>query len=217
MPVFYLGGNIIGHNEYETRTEMERLINDIQSCQLCAQYLSHGVRPVVQLASSAQLLIIGQAPGRKVHETGVPWNDPSGERLRDWLQIDKAVFYNSFKVAIMPMGFCYPGKGISGDLPPRKECAPQWHPTILQALPNVKLTLLIGQYAQNYYLKNTEFGNEYHTLTERVKHTKTAINNVICLPHPSPRNQIWLKKNPWFESDILPYLRSQMRQLDFMS
>lgn len=192
---------------------MKPLLTKIQSCDICRSHLPLGVRPVIQLASSAQLLIIGQAPGKKVHETGIPFNDPSGDRLREWLGLDITAFYDPFKVAIMPMGFCYPGKGKSGDLPPRKECAPQWHQSILEKLPNIKTTLLIGQYAQNYYLGNTEFGKRHHSLTERVKNTQSLNHSTICLPHPSPRNQIWLKKNTWFEEDILPYLRNQIKKL----
>lgn len=192
---------------------MKSLIENIQSCNTCETQLPHGVRPVVQLASSAQLLVIGQAPGRKVHESGIPWNDASGQRLREWLQIEPDTFYDPSKVAIMPMGFCYPGKGKSGDLPPRKECAPTWHPQIFQYLTNIQVTLLVGQYAQNHYLRETDYIKQFPNLTERVKHTQLLNNNLICLPHPSPRNQIWLKKNPWFQENILPYLRHKIRLL----
>lgn len=194
---------------------MDALLNNIRSCQICSPYLENGVRPVIQVASSAQLLIIGQAPGKKVHETGIPWNDASGKRLREWLNISEPDFYDPFKVAIMPMGFCYPGKGKSGDLPPRKECAPQWHEQVLQQLNNLKLILLIGQYAQSYYLNSydPEFAAQHKTLTDRVKHTKELTNHIVCLPHPSPRNQIWLKKNTWFEQETLPFLQSKMREL----
>ena len=192
---------------------MKSLIENIQSCNKCEAQLSHGVRPVVQLAPSAQLLIIGQAPGRKVYESGIPWNDASGKRLREWLQIEPDTFYDPSKVAIMPMGFCYPGKGKSGDLPPRKECAPTWHPQIFQYLTNIQVTLLVGQYAQNHYLRETDYIKQFPNLTERVKHTQLLNNNLICLPHPSPRNQVWLKKNPWFQENILPYLRHKIRLL----
>ena len=192
---------------------MKSLIENIQSCNTCEPQLPHGVRPVVQLTSSAQLLIIGQAPGRKVHESGTPWNDASGQRLREWLQIEPDTFYDPSKVAIMPMGFCYPGKGKSGDLPPRKECAPTWHPQIFQYFTNIQVTLLIGQYAQNHYLRETDYIKQFPSLTERVKHTQQLNNNLICLPHPSPRNQIWLKRNPWFQENILPYLRQKIRLL----
>ncbi|MFL7010017.1 uracil-DNA glycosylase family protein [Enterovibrio norvegicus] len=184
------------------------LLEDIKQCQICAEHLPLGPRPVVQAASSAKILIIGQAPGTRVHETGIPWNDPSGDRLREWLQIDKTRFYDPNIIAIMPMGFCYPGKGNSGDLPPRPECAPTWHADVKQHLPNVALTLLIGDYAQRYYLENKP-----RTLTETVKANTQWSPDFIALPHPSPRNNIWLRKNPWFERDVLPYLRERIKQL----
>ncbi|SFP96130.1 uracil-DNA glycosylase family protein [Enterovibrio norvegicus] len=184
------------------------LLEDIKRCQICAEHLPLGPRPVVQAASSAKILIIGQAPGTRVHETGIPWNDPSGDRLREWLQIDKTRFYDPNIIAIMPMGFCYPGKGNSGDLPPRPECAPTWHADVKQHLPNVALTLLIGDYAQRYYLENKP-----RTLTETVKANTQWSPDFIALPHPSPRNNIWLRKNPWFERDVLPYLRERIKQL----
>ncbi|PMN69521.1 uracil-DNA glycosylase family protein [Enterovibrio norvegicus] len=184
------------------------LLEDINRCQICAEHLPLGPRPVVQAASSAQILIIGQAPGTRVHETGIPWNDPSGDRLREWLQIDKTRFYDPNIIAIMPMGFCYPGKGNSGDLPPRPECAPIWHASVKQHLPNIELTLLIGDYAQRYYLKDKP-----RTLTETVKANAQWSPDFIALPHPSPRNNIWLRKNPWFEEDVLPYLRNRVGQL----
>ncbi|MDD1795824.1 uracil-DNA glycosylase family protein [Enterovibrio sp. ZSDZ42] len=184
------------------------LLEEIKQCQVCAENLPLGPRPVVQAASSARLLIIGQAPGIRVHETGIPWNDPSGDRLREWLQIEKPCFYDPNNIAIVPMGFCYPGKGSSGDLPPRPECAPTWHASIKQHLPNVELTLLIGDYAQRYYLPNKP-----RTLTETVKANIQWSPDFIALPHPSPRNNIWLRKNPWFEEDVLPYLRERVEQL----
>ena len=187
------------------------LYKEIQACDVCRSFLPFAPRPVIQFDASATLLIIGQAPGIKVQESGIPWNDASGQRLREWLQMDSNTFYDPKKVAIMPMGFCYPGKGKSGDLPPRKECAPQWHDRILASLPNIQNTLLIGQYSQNYYLKHTEFLSKYPRLTERVKHTQQAPDSLICLPHPSPRNQIWLKQNPWFQKETLPYLRQRIR------
>ncbi|MBE1277586.1 uracil-DNA glycosylase family protein [Enterovibrio baiacu] len=184
------------------------LLEDIKRCKICAEHLPLGPRPVVQAASSAKILIIGQAPGTRVHETGIPWNDPSGDRLREWIQIEKTRFYDPNIIAIMPMGFCYPGKGNSGDLPPRPECAPTWHADVKQHLPNVALTLLIGDYAQRYYLENKP-----RTLTETVKANTQWSPDFIALPHPSPRNNIWLRKNPWFERDVLPYLRERIKQL----
>lgn len=184
------------------------LVEDVEACTICAAHLPLGPRPVVQIGRAAQLLIIGQAPGLRVHETGIPWNDPSGDRLREWLQIDKDTFYDAEKVAIMSMGFCYPGRGKSGDLPPRPECAPQWHERLLQEMPNVRLTLLIGQYAQRYYLRDG-----HQTLTERVRHWRNFPEHLFALPHPSPRNQSWLKHNPWFAEEVIPALRARYQQI----
>jgi uracil-DNA glycosylase len=185
---------------------VQKLLAEIRACTVCAAYLPHGVRPVVAADPAAGVLIIGQAPGRRVHESGVPWHDPSGNRLREWLEVDEATFYDPTKIALMPMGFCYPGTGKSGDLPPRPECAPLWHDRLLAAMPNIQLTLLIGQYAQRCYLKDRTEKN----LTETVRNFSAYGSAVIPLPHPSPRNQIWLKRNPWFLSDLLPDLRSRM-------
>lgn len=184
---------------------MQSLLQKIGQCEMCLPHLSHGVRPVVQASSVSKILIIGQAPGRKVHESGIPWDDPSGDQLRMWLGVDKTQFYNDDLFALMPMGFCYPGKGKSGDLPPRKECAPQWHQLLLSKMPEVKLTLLIGQYAQNNYLSRG-----YKTLTENVQHHAEFMPKYLPLPHPSPRNRFWQKKNPWFVTEILPMLQSQV-------
>ncbi len=190
---------------------LKNLVEDIQGCALCESHLPHGVRPVVQLAQSAKILIIGQAPGRRVHESGIPWDDPSGDRLREWMQVTKDLFYDPNQIAIMPMGFCYPGTGKTGDLPPRKECATTWHDLILKKLPNVQLTLLIGQYAQKYYLKPLEPKiNKNLSLTERVRAWENYLPKYLPMPHPSPRNQIWLKKNSWFESDVVPYLQQKI-------
>ncbi|NOH35723.1 uracil-DNA glycosylase family protein [Vibrio chagasii] len=184
------------------------LLTEIRKCRACEPHLSHGANPVIQAHPNARLLIIGQAPGIKVHESSIPWNDASGERLREWLGIDSDTFYDEQKVAIVPMGFCYPGKGKSGDLPPRKECAELWHKKVLQSLPNVQMTLLIGQYAQNYYLKE----RATKTLTETVKNWQVWAPEFLPLPHPSPRNNIWLKKNPWFESEVIPYIRKHISE-----
>lgn len=183
------------------------LLQEVRNCQLCAAYLPLGPRPVVQAAASSRLLIIGQAPGTKVHASGIPWDDASGKRLREWLQIDKEIFYDEGEVAIMPMGFCYPGRGPSGDLPPRPECAPQWHAALLAQLPQVSLTLLIGQYAQNYYLPEKPA-----TLTATVRQWQRCGPRFFPLPHPSPRNQIWLRKNPWFAEEVLPALRERVAE-----
>ncbi|EHI9274061.1 uracil-DNA glycosylase family protein [Vibrio vulnificus] len=186
---------------------LEPLLTQIRACQVCASALPLGANPVVQAHSEAKILIIGQAPGTKVHHTSIPWNDASGNRLREWLDIEKQTFYNPKQIAIMPMGFCYPGQGQSGDLPPRKECAPLWHEALLKLLPNIELTLLIGQYAQNRYLSSKP-----KTVTETVQNWQAWLPDYLPLPHPSPRNTLWLRKNPWFEEQTVPYLRQQVHQ-----
>ena len=179
-----------------------------RACTLCAEHLPLGPRPVVRAHTSARLLIIGQAPGTRVHETGIPWNDRSGERLRDWLQVDKDTFYDEARIAIVPMGFCYPGVDArGGDKPPRPECAPKWHAPLLAGLPRVELTLLIGQYAQRRYLG----AGRKKTLGETVRTWTDYGPARIPLPHPSWRNTAWLRKNPWFEAELLPVLRARVR------
>ena len=183
---------------------LEKIIADARACRVCEAHLPLGPRPIVRAAPSAGLLIIGQAPGTRVHESGVPWDDRSGDRLRDWLQVDKETFYDEGRIAIMPMGFCYPGvDDRGGDKPPRPECAPLWHPPLLEKLPNVKLTLLIGLYAQKRYLGKAR----KKSLTETVQHWADYAPQFLPLPHPSWRNTAWIKKNPWFETDLLPHLR----------
>lgn len=189
-----------------SRSKLPPLLSEIRACRLCEAHLPHAPRPVVQAGASARLLIIGQAPGRRVHETGIPWNDPSGDRLRDWMQLPPDVFYDPARVAIVPTAFCYPGKGKSGDLPPRAECAPAWHPRLLAALPQVRLTLLIGRYAQEVYLRE----NGKSTLTETVAAYKEYLPHYFPLPHPSPRNRLWWKTNSWFEEAVLPELRARV-------
>lgn len=177
------------------------LLNDVRDCRLCERHLPFGPRPVLQAHPKARILIAGQAPGQKVHASGVPFDDASGERLRDWMGIDRTTFYDEQKIAILPMGFCYPGKGKSGDDPPRPECAPTWREQLLDGLENIALTLVIGQYAHAWHLPNT-----YRTLTETVKRWKNFAPSLIPLPHPSPRNNIWLKRNPWFSRELQPHL-----------
>lgn len=184
------------------------LLRQVRQCRHCEPHLPLGANPVVQLHPDAQLMIIGQAPGTRVHATGIPWNDPSGDRLRRWLDMDREMFYDPHRIAIMPMGFCYPGKGKSGDLPPRKECAPLWHERLLEHLPNIKLTLLIGQYAQQRYLSN-----DYKTLTERVQNWRASTPLLLPMPHPSPRNVRWFQRHPWFEAEVVPWLQQQTRLL----
>lgn len=185
-----------------TDIQLVDLLNEARSCQLCARHLPHSPRPVVRAEVEARLLIIGQAPGARVHASGIPWDDPSGDRLREWLGMSREVFYDESQVAIMPMGFCYPGRGRSGDLPPRPECAPRWHAELLACLPNIQLTLLIGRYAQQYYLTDSR-----RTLTETVKNWHEHLPRYFVLPHPSPRNYTWLASNPWFGTDVLPELK----------
>ena len=162
-----------------------------------------GPRPVLRVKRSARLLVVGQAPGRRVHETGIPWNDPSGDRLRDWMQLDRDRFYDERRIAIIPAGFCYPGTGPSGDLPPRPECAPKWHPLLVPMLPKLEIALLVGSYAQAYYLGRAR----HKTLTDTVRAWRDYLPQFLPMPHPSPRNQMWLKRNPWFAEEVLPFLR----------
>ena len=183
------------------------MLGEVRDCQLCAGFLPLGPRPVVQLHPEARILIAGQAPGSKVHRTGVPFDDPSGDRLRDWLGLERADFYDEKKVAILPMGFCYPGTGKSGDLPPRPECAPRWRASLLEHLSNVQLTLVIGKYALDYHLPSSG-----QSLTETVSHWRLFWPRVVPLPHPSPRNNIWIAKNPWFSADLLPLLRLRVQE-----
>jgi uracil-DNA glycosylase len=187
---------------------MKSLLRDIRACRHCEAHLPSGPRPIVQAGRSCKILIVGQAPGRKVHESGIPWDDASGDRLRLWMGIDKTIFYDDSVIALVPMGFCYPGKGSSGDLPPRPECAPLWHARLLKAMPTIQLTLLIGTYAQNYYL-----GDRAADVTTTVKNYKKYLPEYWPLVHPSPRNQIWAKKNPWFERDVVPHLQKIVRRI----
>ncbi len=187
----------------------KRLKKEINACKLCAIHLPHGPRPTVQINPTARILIAGQAPGRRVHETGIPFNDPSGYRLRDWMGIERDDFYNEKKIAIVPMGFCYPGTGNSGDLAPRHECAENWRHPVLDALPDIQLTLVIGIYAQAWHLQTTR----KKTLTETIMAWESYLPHTIPLPHPSPRNNIWIAKNPWFEKNILPYLKKRICNL----
>jgi len=191
-----------------TQQRLDRLLKEIKACRACEAELPLGPNPVLRAGAAAKLLVVGQAPGTRVHNTGIPWNDPSGDRLRQWLQLDRERFYDTGRIAIVPMGFCYPGKGRSGDLPPRPECAPLWHARLLQCLPQLELTLLIGRYAQAYYLPRTG-----KTLAETVRRWRDAPEGLFPLPHPSPRNQLWLKRNPWFEAEVVPELRARVARI----
>lgn len=188
--------------------ELEVLLRQVRACTVCALHLPFEPRPVLQAGSTARLLIVGQAPGRKVHDTGIPWNDPSGDRLRDWLGMQRQHFYDPARIAIIATGLCYPGRGRSGDLPPRPECAPLWHPPLRTLLPDIRLTLLIGQYAQAYYLGP----RRKQSLSQTVAAWREYLPEFLPLPHPSPRNQAWLKRNPWFARELLPVLRRKVEQ-----
>jgi uracil-DNA glycosylase len=190
--------------------ELTKLSAEARACAICADELPLGPRPVFRVSPTARLLIVGQAPGTKVHETGIPWNDASGDRLRDWLRLDREIFYDESRIAIVPMGFCYPGVDArGGDRPPRKECAPHWHKRFLPLMPTIELTLLVGLYAQAHYLGARRKGS----LTDTVHAFRDYGANFMPLPHPSWRNTGWLKKNPWFESELLPTLRRRVTTL----
>lgn len=184
------------------------LKNDIRTCTFCAPHLILPPRPVIQFSATSRILIAAQAPGKAVHNSGIPFDDPSGKRLREWLGVSKETFYNDKQFAILPMGFCYPGTGTSGDLAPRPECAKRWREKVLTSLHNIQLTIIIGQYAIAYHLPGQK-----KNLTERVRHWREYWPTMIPMPHPSPRNNIWLKKNPWFERDVLPTLRRQVAEI----
>ncbi len=194
---------MVNNLNYKTVTQ------NVKACNLCSHHLPHGVRPVFQIHPNARILIAGQAPGSKVHTSGIPFDDLSGDRLRTWMGVGKSTFYNPERIAILPMGFCYPGTGKSGDLPPRKECADRWRNQLLAIMPNIQLTLVIGQYAIDWHLK----GRKKNTLTGTVKAWQEFWPDNLPLPHPSPRNNIWLKKNKWFESDILPNLQARIEAI----
>jgi len=183
---------------------MDKLLDEIRYCSVCKAHLPYAPKPIIQASASARILVIGQAPGMKVQQSGIPWDDASGDTLRSWLGVSRETFYNDKLLALMPMGFCYPGTGKSGDLPPWPECAPLWHQPVIASMPEVQLTLLIGQYAQAYYLKQ----RCKNTLTETVGNYQTYLPDYLPLPHPSPRNNIWQKKNSWFREDVLPALQS---------
>jgi uracil-DNA glycosylase len=188
---------------------MDTILSEIRNCTVCKDLLPNVPRPIIQASRVSKIVIVGQAPGQKVQNSGIPWDDASGNNLREWLGVDKQTFYNEKIFALVPMGFCFPGSGKSGDLPPRPECAPLWHQRVLKLMTEVKLTLLIGQYAQNYYLKNTA----KDSLTETVKNYSEYLPNYIPLPHPSPRNNIWQKKNGWFKESLIPVLQEKVGEL----
>jgi len=188
---------------------LDDLVSEAKACRLCEAHLPLGPKPIFLVGTGARVLIVGQAPGRRVHETGIPWNDPSGDRLRAWLTMEREAFYDTSRIAILPAGLCYPGTGDGGDLPPRPECAPLWHPRFRAALPGIRLTLLVGQYAQAHYLG----ARRKKTLAETVRAWREFAPEFLPLPHPSPRNRLWLKTNPWFEQDVIPVLRQRVRNV----
>jgi uracil-DNA glycosylase family 4 len=183
------------------------LLNQVRACTICELNLPLGARPVLQIHSNAKILIAGQAPGKKVHDSGIPFDDASGKRLREWMGITRDVFYDPKQIAILPMGFCFPGTGKSGDLAPRSECAPAWREQLLNHLNKLEVTIVLGQYAQKYH-----FGKASSSVTDLVKNWQRYWPNMIPLPHPSPRNNIWLSKNPWFEVELLPALRQRVAE-----
>ncbi len=188
-----------------TRGSLLPLLAEVRACDVCAEELPAGPRPILQLGPGASVVVIGQAPGRRVHESGTPWDDPSGDRLRDWLGVDRSTFYDAGRICLLPMGLCYPGTGGSGDLPPRPECAPLWHDRLLAHVPGDALRVVIGQYAQARYVPERS-----RTLTATVRRWQEFLPDRIVLPHPSPRNQRWLARNPWFTDEVLPALRTRV-------
>ena len=185
------------------------IIEEIRACTHCEAALPLGANPILEAVAETRIALIGQAPGRIVHESGVPWNDHSGRRLREWLNVTDPQFYDQRNFGILPMSFCYPGKGKTGDLPPRKECAPLWHEPLFKVLPNIKLYLLVGNYAQKYYLGK----NMKRNLTETVRSYDEYLPTFFPLPHPSPLNGRWLRKNPWYEEEVIPVLQAQIKKV----
>ena len=191
-------------------TRLERLSKEARACRICEAHLPLGPRPVFRVSTTARILIVGQAPGRLVHETGIPWNDRSGDRLRDWLGLDREIFYDERRIAIVPMGFCYPGVDKNGgDNPPRPECAPAWQARFLALMPRIELTLLVGRYAQEFHLA----AGRRASMTDTVAAWRDHPERLVPLPHPSWRNTAWLKRNPWFERELLPVLRRRVAGL----
>jgi uracil-DNA glycosylase len=188
-------------------SSLKSLVSEARACTACESRLPQKPKPIFLVGRGARLLIVGQAPGRRVHETGVPWNDPSGEVLREWLGMDRDAFYDTSRIAIVPAGLCYPGTVEGVDLPPCPECAPRWQPRFRAALPDIRLTLLVGMYAQAFYLGK----RNKPVLTETIKAYRDYLPEFFALPHPSWRNKGWLKKNPWFESRVIPELRRRVK------
>jgi uracil-DNA glycosylase len=193
----------------EATESLDRLLQEVRACRLCERHLPLGPKPILRASRSAKLLIVGQAPGRRVHNSGIPWNDPSGDRLREWMQIGRDAFYDERRIAIIPTALCYPGTGPGGDLPPRPECAPLWHPRLVTSLPRLQIALLVGSYAQAYYLG----AGRKASLTATVRSWRDYLPHFLVLPHPSPRNQMWLRRNSWFAEEVLPFLRLVVKRV----
>ncbi len=193
----------------QSLSPMYNLLTQIRNCKACEHHLPFGANPIISASSESKIIVIGQAPGRLVHYTSIPWNDKSGDNLRGWMGVDKPTFYNPDLIALMPMGFCYPGTGKTGDLAPRPECAPLWHDKLLTLMPKVELVLLIGHYAQNYYLTTSAMEN----LTKTVRSFEHYLPKYFPLPHPSPRNNIWQTKNKWFKVSVLPELKTKIKNI----
>ena len=199
----------MGAPAHPSHSTFDALLAAVRACRACEAELPLGPRPVLQAAESARILVVGQAPGARVHASGIPWDDPSGERLRAWMRMDKRAFYDASRIAIIPMGYCYPGRGDGGDLPPRRECATLWLDQLLAKLPCIELTLLIGQYAQRHFLGN----RRKRSLAGTVEAWQDYAPRYLPLPHPSARNQPWFKRHPWFERELLPVLRVRIAAL----
>lgn len=199
--------NVVGI-QLEANRRLDSLLAEVRACRACEAHLPLGPRPVLQAGAAARILIVGQAPGARAHASGVPWDDRSGERLRDWMSIDAGTFYDDSRIAILPMGYCFPGRAASGDRPPRRECAPLWLDRLLKQMPSIELTLLVGRYAQAHFLGSAGSA----PLTATMKAWRLHAPRVIPLPHPSPRNIAWFIANPWFEGELLPVLRQSVRK-----
>ncbi|MCW5519877.1 uracil-DNA glycosylase family protein [Aureitalea sp. L0-47] len=187
---------------------MKQLLTEIRSCTICSEHLPLGPRPVIEASENSKIIIVGQAPGTKVHESGVPWDDQSGKKLREWLNVSSQLFYDVERFGIVPMGFCYPGKGKTGDLPPRKECAEAWHDKIFKSFSKVELILLVGTYAQEYFLRK-----DSRNLTEKVRNYSEYLPEFWPMPHPSPVNRFWRSRNPWFEKEVVPKLQEKIQKI----
>lgn len=188
---------------------LEKLLKDVKACKVCEAHLPLGPKPVLRIHPDARILVSGQAPGIKVHQSGLSWNDRSGKKLREWMGVDDETFYDITKVAVLPKGFCYPGKAVRGDLPPRPECAELWFEQLLAHMPNIELVLVIGIHSQAYFLK----GRQKKTMAETIDAWKEYMPTHLPLPHPSPRNIGWFKKHPWFEQEVVPVLRQEVQRI----